>query len=49
MIQQFQLKSPMKKKIMNIFSSSPGGSSLKIFLVVLAIYALIALFTYLVW
>jgi hypothetical protein len=34
---------------MNIFTSSPGGNSLKIFLVVLAIYALIALVTYLVW
>ena len=48
-IHQFQLNSPMKKKIMNIFTSSPNGNSLKIFLVVLAIYALIALVTYLVW
>lgn len=30
-------------------TSTPGGNSVKIFLVVLAIYALIALITYLVW
>jgi hypothetical protein len=34
---------------MNIFTSSPGGNTAKVFLVVLAIYALIALVTYLVW
>ena len=49
MISQFQLKSPMKKKIMNMFTSSEGGKTAKVFLVVLAIYALIALVTYLVW
>jgi hypothetical protein len=49
MICQFQLKSPTKKKIMNMFTSTPGGKTAKVFLVVLAIYALIALVTYLVW
>jgi hypothetical protein len=49
MISQFQLRSPMKKKIMNMFTSSQGGKTAKVFLVVLAIYALIALVTYLVW
>jgi hypothetical protein len=39
----------MKKKIMNIFTSNPGGNSLKVFLVVLAIYTLIGIITYLVW
>jgi hypothetical protein len=39
----------MKKKIMNIFTSTQGGKTAIVFLVVLAIYALIALVTYLVW
>jgi len=34
---------------MNLFTSSPGGNTVKVFLIVLAIYALIALVTYLVW
>lgn len=34
---------------MNFFTSSPAGKTAKVFLVVLAIYALIALVTYLVW
>jgi len=49
MMYQFQLPLTMKKKIMNMFTSSPGGKTAKVFLVVLAIYALIALVTYLVW
>lgn len=39
----------MNDNINNIPTPKPGGSSLKVFLVVLAIYALIALITYLVW
>jgi len=49
MTSQFQLITPMKKKIMNIFTSTQGGKTALVFLVVLAIYALIALVTYLVW